>query len=546
MSTLFDKLRDPDNFKIGELYNSTVTFSKFGSKSLRWGTRKGEAPPSSFHLLNRVQWYGDDQGPDGHEPTFNSYPGDVDQSVVSGFVSGLFSSDKGLSHRGSSLVDFSLRGGFQTNLNRREIDAKRINQFLYNSTQGTEFLSRQAALQLLNPQVNTRTFNGGASLLAQIMAAGSGINFKRHGAIPEPAGVSINSVIGDMMGDSLVGNFLSNAMGGDYISLIGEKNTREVKRHLGDPTKTGTGTGLKNLSTFNFDGTSELRSDRKKGAYNVPLEDSQAGIDKINALDIFDAVNGSIPNEYSHYDKDFIPFRFEVVNHLNPQESAFIVFRAFLETFSDSFSTKHNTITYSGRGEEFYTYDNFTRTIQMSFKIAAQSRHEMKPLYRKLNFLAAQSAPGYSETGRLTTPYMKITVGDYLYRTPGVMTSISITWNKNYTWEIKNDDDMDKDMLILPHALDVSVNFKPIHSFTPTNKRTSPFISINGRDGLGTNAPNWLKEVPLTTTSEDTEEMQADSPTINLNGSTNPMGSPDNTPGTFDTGGSYDQYMNSQ
>ena len=68
--SLLDKLRDPDNFRIGELYNSTATFSKFGSKSLKWGTRIGEPIPPSFHFLNRVKWYGEDAGGDGHEPTF--------------------------------------------------------------------------------------------------------------------------------------------------------------------------------------------------------------------------------------------------------------------------------------------------------------------------------------------------------------------------------------------------------------------------------------------------------------------------------------------
>ena len=38
-------------------------------------------------------------------------------------------------------------------------------------------------------------------------------------------------------------------------------------------------------------------------------------------------------------------------------------------------------------------------------------------------------------------------------------------------------------MLILPHVLDVTVNFQPIHSFTPNNSPYAPFIGIE----------NWME-----------------------------------------------------
>ena len=43
-----------------------------------------------------------------------------------------------------------------------------------------------------------------------------------------------------------------------------------------------------------------------------------------------------------------------------------------------------------------------------SFKIAAQSRHEMMPLYRKLNFLVSNVAPEYKVT-RMRTPFIRLT-----------------------------------------------------------------------------------------------------------------------------------------
>ena len=103
----------------------------------------------------------------------------------------------------------------------------------------------------------------------------------------------------------------------------------------------------------------------------------------------------------------------------------------------------------------------------------------MRPLYQKLNYLVAQTAPNYSSTGRIRTPYMRITVGDYFYRVPGVVNSVSIDWQKDYPWEIALEPEgRDFNMKQLPHVLDVNLGFTPIHSFTPNNNINTPFISI--------------------------------------------------------------------
>ena len=111
----------------------------------------------------------------------------------------------------------------------------------------------------------------------------------------------------------------------------------------------------------------------------------------------------------------------------------------------------------------------------------------MKPIYQKLNFLVSQTAPNYSSTGRIRTPYMRLTLGDYFNRVPGLLSNISLSWNTNYPWEGRAEEGKDTDMLFLPHILDVSLNFQPIHSFTPHNNTFSensvPFIGIDGQFG---------------------------------------------------------------
>jgi hypothetical protein len=60
----------------------------------------------------------------------------------------------------------------------------------------------------------------------------------------------------------------------------------------------------------------------------------------------------------------------------------------------------------------------------------------MMPLYQKLNYLVAQTAPNYSSTGRIRTPFLKLTIGDWFNKLPGLITSVGLSWQKDYPWEI--------------------------------------------------------------------------------------------------------------
>ena len=201
-------------------------------------------------------------------------------------------------------------------------------------------------------------------------------------------------------------------------------------------------------------------------------------IDTINSMDIFDS-DGDTDTQYI---RDLIRFKFEMVNNDNIGKSdkyETTAFRALLDNIDDNFSANHNTFKYNGRGEEFYTYNSFKRNINFSFKIAATSRHEMMPLYRKLNFLVSNTAPDYGATGRMRTPFVRLTIGSWMDRIPGVINSVNVKWQKDYPWEISissPEGNIDKHMNVLPHVLDVSVQFTPVHNFLPKKSVHSPFI----------------------------------------------------------------------
>jgi hypothetical protein len=134
-----------------------------------------------------------------------------------------------------------------------------------------------------------------------------------------------------------------------------------------------------------------------------------------------------------------------------------------------------------------YTYNSFKRTIDFGFKVAAQSRHEMMPLYRKLNFLVSNLAPDYGGGNRMRGPFMKLTIGSMIDRVPGFFTNIKLTWQKDYPWDIAIshlEGGMDKDgMIVMPHLLDVTCNFTPVHNFLPQKSVTkSPFLFMHHKN----------------------------------------------------------------
>ena len=226
-----------------------------------------------------------------------------------------------------------------------------------------------------------------------------------------------------------------------------------------------------------------------KFSYNAYTDET---VDKINALDVVRTKGDFSDQRY----RDLIRFRIEAIDSDKPEYADSMVFRAFLDDFKDNYTANHNSFKYNGRGEEFYTYNSFKRKIGFSFKVAAQSRWEMMPLYRKLNFLVSNVAPEYKNT-RMRTPFMRLTIGSMIDRVPGILNSVSLSWKKDYPWEISIDSPeggKDKDMLVLPHVLDVSVDFTPVHNFLPQKSISdSPFILSHENNRFLKDGQKWYK-----------------------------------------------------
>jgi hypothetical protein len=207
--------------------------------------------------------------------------------------------------------------------------------------------------------------------------------------------------------------------------------------------------------------------------YNTDIN----ALDTINAFPLYSALNvdfndtspGGILN-------DLVKFRIAAINNDDPSLKVFMHFRAFLNSMTDNYNPEWGSEKYVGRGDTLYKYGGFTRAVNLSWTVVAQSSQEMMPMYRKLNYLASNTMPDYSEAGYMRGPLIELTVGGYLYDQPGFITSLNYTLRTDTGWEIAigpGGDELEDELgdnienYELPHAIDVQMGFTPIHEFLP-------------------------------------------------------------------------------
>lgn len=216
---------------------------------------------------------------------------------------------------------------------------------------------------------------------------------------------------------------------------------------------------------------------------------------------------------------DMIKFVFECVSNdsdtaatAGANQSAALIFRAFLEgQISDTNQASYNSFRYLGRGETFRTYQGFDRGITFTFKVFAQTRQEMRPLYKKLNWLISQVYPDYSPSSNLMRGnVVKLTIGDYIYRMPGFLENVNVTIdNTNTPWEILLNEYSENDVRQLPHMVTVQCSFKPIMDLLPRRENY-----LNQFVPLIANRDHYLDPNPPVRGKLDTSIVTVSKPTL--------------------------------
>jgi hypothetical protein len=247
---------------------------------------------------------------------------------------------------------------------------------------------------------------------------------------------------------------------------IEENQTIEGRVNLGNPGARAN----KSYARYD-DGVTDLDGKSIYGVKNITNFGSfKSGLDVINSMPVYRSEN-VISDDAKN---DLVKFRIAIIDNDSPAFKTFIHFRAFLDTVTDSYNANWNGFQYLGRGEQFYTYNGFTRQMSLSWTVAAQSKEELIPMYKKLNYLASSLTPSYSPNGYMRGNLAQLTIGGYVYEQPGIITGFDYTMDENTPWEIgvgtegtgrSKEDGTVKE---LAHIIKVSgFNFIPIHRFRP-------------------------------------------------------------------------------
>lgn len=249
-------------------------------------------------------------------------------------------------------------------------------------------------------------------------------------------------------------------------------------------------------------------------------------VDKISTFD-YDFSKGITSNKLNNleefYDdqtlgpgtRDFIKFMFTGPIELGKGKTDVILFRATLGGITDTFQPGWDPVKILGRADDAYMYKSFSRNISFDFKVYAASRIELKPMWRKLNYLASFTTPDYYSSGdnqRPMGPFMRITIGDLFHETPGFINSLTYKTDESVGWEtdtftddkriktgdegVNNGYDLQGEEAAtaqLPKAVDVSVGFTIISDFRP--QKFGRMYSLSGRGSNKSKYTNqWLTD----------------------------------------------------
>jgi len=210
--------------------------------------------------------------------------------------------------------------------------------------------------------------------------------------------------------------------------------------------------------------------------------------DKINAAPWNQGAGNSDPNL-----KDFINFKFYPIGMGQRLASATdpIIFRAFIDSISDSISPSWGENNDQGRADAKIMLESWARTIDISFKVAAFSAAELQSLYNKMEALALCAYPDYSGTAGFTGRYVKLHLGDLYKNEPVYITSLTFDWDNESPWELD-------DGLQVPYYTSVNIGLGWIGNMRPDANKTKVFSVKSPNAGSNYRTANRSLTAPNT------------------------------------------------
>ena len=134
-----------------------------------------------------------------------------------------------------------------------------------------------------------------------------------------------------------------------------------------------------------------------------------------------------------------------------------IQFRGTVNSISETFSPNWTEIKYSGRAENAYIYDTFSRELTFGFRVFAYSVQELLPMWKKLDQLGRMTMPNYGGSGYYGN-ITNFTLGTMYRKFPALITNLTHTVPDDFTWEIGLNKGSGGNEL--PMGVDISITLK--------------------------------------------------------------------------------------
>lgn len=175
--------------------------------------------------------------------------------------------------------------------------------------------------------------------------------------------------------------------------------------------------------------------------------------DGYNEYDVIKGERETVPNELlaksdQTQSQDLIFFYFyDLINKI------YVPFRATITSLSDQHSAEWEDINYIGRADKLFLYKGFSRDVNFSFTVYANSATEMLPMWNRINYLVGFTKPS-KYTGKATVtndaatgdtsgkessfiypPMVTLRLGDLFYDQPCVVSNVGVNIPDDTNWE---------------------------------------------------------------------------------------------------------------
>ena len=135
--------------------------------------------------------------------------------------------------------------------------------------------------------------------------------------------------------------------------------------------------------------------------YNYEDNSLANASDQYNEYDVINGERDEIPDELTSDDQsqDLIFFYFyDLINKV------YVPFRATITGLGDQHSAEWEDINYIGRADKLFLYKGFSRDVNFSFTVYANSALEMLPMWNRINYLVGFTKPSkYTDMGVRTS-----------------------------------------------------------------------------------------------------------------------------------------------